>query len=265
MSFGGPIFSFDHNWKEPIVERLTWLTNVLTHRDNSEQRRQPRTYPRRQMEYAVLPETIIERQRLDNFIWSKQKGAMLLPIWTDASVLTVQADSGQPDVTVSTAFYDYDEGEYLILWRDFETYEAVQIDSLTSSVVMLAENLAATWPVGTIVAPARLARMSQSVQGQQYAHDIRPYRFQFDIDEASVSTNRITALSPDSYLSVDTFPNATEAAMFRILVISTFAPILIFRPAQLQLTAEQGRRLPCLCRTKKPLKTGRQFPIGGAF
>lgn len=210
MAYSGVTFSFDHNWSEPVIERMTWLTDVLRHRDASEQRRQPRRKARRQLEYSVLPVTPIERQRLDNFIWANQKSGMLLPIWTDASYLTSAAASGQPDVTVSTPYYDYDAGAYLILWRDFETYEAVQISSLTSSVVTLSENLASTWPVNTIVCPARLARMSQSVQGQQHAHNVRPYRFLFDIDEASVSVNRITAQSPSQYLSVDVLPGSTD-------------------------------------------------------
>lgn len=210
MSYSGKVFSFDHNWSEPITERLSWLTNVLPHRDASEQRRQPRRKPRRQLEYSVLSVSQIERQRLDNFIWANQKGAMLLPIWTDAQVLQSSAASGQPIVSVSTSTYDYDAGAYLILWRDFETYEAVQISSLTSSTVTLSENLASTWPAGTIVCPARLARMSQQVQGQQHAHEIRPYRFLFDIDEASPSTNRMATLSPNSYLSVDVFETISE-------------------------------------------------------
>ena len=164
--FSGAVFSFDHNWSEPIIERLLWLTNILSHRDASEQRRQPRRKPRRQLEYSVLPTAAIERQRLDNFIWSKQRGAMLLPIWTDAQILTTAAASGQPVVSVNTTTYDYDVDAYLILWSDFETYEAVQIDSLTSSAVTLGENLVSTWPAGTVVCPARLARMSQSAQGQ---------------------------------------------------------------------------------------------------
>lgn len=210
MAYSGIVFSFDHNWSEPVIERMTWLTDVLRHRDASEQRRQPRRKARRQLEYSVLPVTSIERQRLDNFIWANQKSGMLLPIWTDASYLTSAAASGQPDVTVATPYYDYDAGVYLILWRDFETYEAVQISSLTSSVVTLSENLASTWPTGTVVCPARLARMSQSVQGQQHAHGVRPYRFLFDIDEASVSVNRITAQSPTQYLSVDVLPGSTD-------------------------------------------------------
>lgn len=210
MAYSGTVFSFDHNWIEPVIERMLWLTDVLRHRDASEQRRQPRRKARRQLEYSVLPVTSIERQRLDNFIWANQKGGMLLPIWTDASYLTVQANSGQPDVTVATTTYDYDVDAYLILWSDFETYEAVQIDSLTSSAVTLGENLASTWPAGTVVCPARLARMSQSAQGQQHAHGVRPYRFLFDVDEASVSSNRITAQSPDQYLSVDALTSISE-------------------------------------------------------
>ena len=208
--FSGAAFSFDHNWSETVTERLSWLTNVMAHRDASEQRRQPRRKPRRQLEYSVLPVTQIERQCLDNFIWANQKGAMLLPIWTDAQVLQSTAASGQAVVSIQTTTYDYDANGYLILWRDYQNYEAVKVQSLTSSAVTLTENLLSTWTPGTIVCPARLARMSQQVQGQQHAHEVRPYRFLFDVDEASPSTNRAATLSPNQYLSTDVFEAISE-------------------------------------------------------
>jgi len=217
LAYSGNVFSFPHNWESDITERLSWLTNVLTHRDGSEQRRQPRLYPRRMLEYSVLPETVLLQTRLDNFLWANSSAAMIVPIWTDAQRLTVAASSGAGTVTIPTTTYDYDANGYVILWRSPSSYEVVAISSLTSTTLTLEENLVSTWPVGTVVAPARLGRLTQSMPGQQIAHGIRPYSLVFEIDEASYSTNRITALSPTQYLSTDLFefptvPTSTEAS-----------------------------------------------------
>lgn len=218
MAFPGRVFSYPPNWTDDVIERLSWLTDVLPRRDGSEQRRQVRKYPRRVLEYAVLAQTPQLRSRLDNFIWSSQDEAVMVPIWTDATRLSAAANSGQANVSVSTTYLDYDTNGYLILWNSPTSYEVVAIQSLTSSTVTLAQNLISTWPAGsTVVAPARLARFAQSFSGSQIAHDVRPYKILFEIDEGSFSTNRITALSPSTYLSVDvfnptTFGQATEGS-----------------------------------------------------
>lgn len=217
MAYSGNVFSFDHNWSDDVIERLTWLTNVLVHRDGSEQRRQPRRYPRRMLEYNVLPTSQLFQTRLDNFLWANSDAAMLVPIWTDAQRLTTAATGGTPTVTISTTTYDYDANGYVILWASPSSYEAVAIASLTSTTLTLEENLVSTWPIGTVVAPARLGRLTQQMPGRQIAHNVRPYSLVFEIDEGNFSTNRITTLSPTQYLSRDTFefptlPTHTEAS-----------------------------------------------------
>jgi hypothetical protein len=217
MAYSGAVYSFPQNWADDVIERLSWLTDVMTHRDGSEQRRQPRLYPRRMFEYSVLPQSQVLQTRLENFLWGKSDEAMIVPIWTDAQRLTTAATSGTATVTVNTVTYDYDANGYVILWRSPSSYEVVAIDSVASGGLTLAENIATTWPIGTIVAPARLGRLTQQMQGTQIAHNLRPYKLIFEIDEASYSTNRITALSPTQYLSRDTFefptvPTSTEAS-----------------------------------------------------
>lgn len=169
------------------------------------------------LEYSVLPLTPLLQTRLDNFLWAKSNEAMVVPIWTDAQRLSSAATSGTLTVTVNTVTYDYDTNGYVILWRSPTSYEVVAISSVASGNLTLTENLVSTWPVGTVVAPARLGRLTQQMPGTQITHGIRPYKLIFEIDEASVSTNRITSLSPTQYLSTDTFefptvPTSTEAS-----------------------------------------------------
>lgn len=199
MAYSGLVFAWDHNWKEAIPERLLWLTDAIEHRDASEQRRTVRLDPRRQLEYSVLPLTIREKGALENFLYIHLGEAVMLPIWTDAQTLRISAASGQPVVEVDTVGYDFDAGAHLCLWKDWLTYEVVQIDSLDETSVTLTENLAATWPAGTVVLPARLARFTQQQDGTRYGGNIASYRLTFEIDEASRSVNRVDATSPPTY------------------------------------------------------------------
>lgn len=216
--YSGRVFTESHNWSDDIIERLSWLTNVIVRRDGSEQRRQVRLHPRRMLEYSVLPQSPLLQTRFDNFLWGASDEAMMVPIWTDVQRLGTAAASGTNTVTVNTVTYDYDTNGYVILWRSPTSYEVVAISSVASGSLTLAENLVSTWPAySTVVMPARLGRLSQQMQGNQIAHGLRPYKLIFEIDEGSYSTNRITTLSPTQYLSTDTFefptvPTATEAS-----------------------------------------------------
>jgi len=168
------------------------------------------------LEYSVLAQTPLLRSRLDNFLWGSQDQAVVIPIWTDATRLGTAATSGSSSITVSTANLDYDASTpvsnyYVILWASESSYEVVKVSAVSSGALTLAENLVSTWPAGsTIVAPAKLARISQQVSGNQIAHDLRPYKILFDVDESSPSVNRITTLSPTTYRGVDVYKPATE-------------------------------------------------------
>lgn len=199
MAYSGAVFSWDHNWKDDIAERLIWLTDVLTHRDDTEQRRTTRLDPRRSLAYSILPLSISEKTALENFLYAQFGKAVMLPIWTDAQTLQTAAASGQPVVEVGTVGYDFDAGEYLCLWRAWNDYEVVQIDSLDAASVTLAENLAATWPVGTVVLPARLARIIQQQQGTRWGGNLASFALTFEVNESSRSVNRVDATSPPTY------------------------------------------------------------------
>lgn len=218
MAYEGFVFAENHNWNDDIVERLSWLTNVIVRRDGSEQRRQVRLHPRRMLEYSILRQTTLLQTRLDNFLWGASSRAMMVPIWTDGQRLSVAAASGADTITVDTVTYDYDTNGYVMLWRSPTEYEVVAISAVASGSLTLAEELENDWPANTtIIVPARLGRLTQQMQGSQIAHGLRSYKLVFEIDEASYSTNRITALSPTQYLSTDTFefptlPPTTEAS-----------------------------------------------------
>lgn len=199
---------------------MSWLTDKIEHRDASEQRIQGRLDPRRQLEFSVLPLDDHERSALDVFMWGAMRSPVVVPIWTDPQTLQSAASSGQPVVTIPTTTYDFDEDAYICLWQDWNSYEVVQIDSLTSSSVTCTENLVSTWPAGTCVLPARLARINPRQSSTRMGGgnltpsvvseglcDVAPWKVVFDIDETSRSINRLGSLTPTQYLSIDVYPS----------------------------------------------------------
>lgn len=78
-----PVFSVIPNWKEGLLERLEYKTNVLTSTSDAEQRRAMRLYPRRSFEASFLREKSV-RSRLDTFISGNGHGEFLMPLWHES-------------------------------------------------------------------------------------------------------------------------------------------------------------------------------------
>lgn len=201
----GKIWAGRPNWRDGILERLEWLTDVLPRRDESEQRRQVRLHPRRTLEYLFTYNDPQYRALLDNFLKSSKNDPALFPIWTDAVPLTTSAASGQNQIQVSTTGRDYDVGQQVLLIRDPLAYEVGEIESMTTSTITLTANLAATWPAGTYVAPARPAFIGDAASALRYAKDLKETRLLIQIDAGSVSTNRWGNISPEQYLGLDLY------------------------------------------------------------
>lgn len=210
MAFTGKVFSFEHNAAELITERLSFLSTISPGRDGSEQRASVRSCPRRELDYSFLPLSPAERAHIENFVWASQKDNVLIPIWTDAQTLSVQANSGQPNVIVNTVTYDFDATYYVLLWKSRTEYEAVEIDTVNSGSLELVQDLLSTWPIGTVILPARLGHVSTKAEGSTYQADVRPFKVTCRIAEDSESLNRVGSLSPQQYMAYDIFTNEPE-------------------------------------------------------
>lgn len=212
MAYTGKVFSYSHNWTERVRERLAWKTNVIPKRAGLEQRFKLRSRPRRSLEYFVEPMDAGELRRLDNFLWSSLHENILVPIWTYPDQLSSNLASGSNVVSLETAFKDYDDNAHLLFYGGPDNYEAVAIESLNSSELTLAENTARQWDKGTPVFPARLGRFSPQIRATVFGSDDKAYSANFEILETKYSTNRITAISPETYRSRDLFLDKPETS-----------------------------------------------------
>src|SRR3546814_9546243 len=77
-----PVWSIRPNWREGVLERLEWLTDVLSSTIGVEQRRALRVSPRRYIEITVNP-TGNERSFLDLVLHKMGSDKWLFPLWWD--------------------------------------------------------------------------------------------------------------------------------------------------------------------------------------
>lgn len=211
----GLVWNHKHNVQgAPILERLAWLTDVISKRSGAEQRRALRSGARRSLEYKVTPLNAVERATLENFIHKalSDMEPVLFPIWTDSERLTAQLSAGASSIPLSTATKDYDAGGYVILRRAVDDYEVIEIDSITGSAINLAVNTAETWPAGAVIAPARPGYFRPLVPGSRFSRDGKHITVGFEILPSSVSSNRFASVSLTQYRSRDVLLDRPEVS-----------------------------------------------------
>lgn len=156
MDVSLPVWTIRPNWKEGVLERLEWLTDVITSEVGVEQRRSVRQSPRRSFEITVNP-TRGERTYLDLLMHRLGSNEWLFPLWHDQGVLTATAALGTQTLAMDTTFREFRDGDYALLYRSAFVWEVVQVSGITDASIGLSAKTAAAWPRGTKVFPLRRA------------------------------------------------------------------------------------------------------------
>lgn len=159
-----PIFSFRANWREPMAERLAFLTDVLAGTQGAEQRRSVRQTPRRTFEADFLL-TGRERTFWDLFINALGGGEVAAPLYwemvTTTATLTATVDD-RIEFDTSYREWEYHAGYLAMLIRDSALdYEIVEIIGVDAGGVDLAGPVTRSWPKGTKLLPLRRAVLDQ--------------------------------------------------------------------------------------------------------
>lgn len=159
-----PVWSFRANWKEPMTERLGFLTDVLTASLGAEQRRSLRQTPRRTFEADFLL-TGPERTFWDLFINRLGGGQVVVPLYWETVTLTsalTATVSDRIDFDTSYREWPYHEGKLaLLVGKSALDYEVVEIASVDANGVDLAAPVSRPWPRGTKLLPLRRAVLEQ--------------------------------------------------------------------------------------------------------
>lgn len=188
------VFGMRPDWTSGVTERLEWLTEILEAYDGTEQRVRLRQLPRRAFEYGFLIEGIDARV-LDHLLFAWGARIYCLPVWTDVSILTGEATVGSTTLTVQDATNsDYHAGGLAVLWRSNTRHEAVEILSIAGDTLTLKLPLAGSWPAGTRVFPARLARLEGEVTVTRPTDTIALGRCRFSVEDITSPT--VTDVGP---------------------------------------------------------------------
>lgn len=155
------VYAVDIDWTNGFDEALGWLTDVLAGPDDTEQRVQ-NIYPdpRFSCKYRSMTMSARESAQLMSKLWGWQTRVFGVPWWKDETELTGDIAAGAMVIPCDTTYRPgLAAGMTMILFRDFNTWEALQIHDVTASTITLEVATLKDWKAGDLAIPIRLARM----------------------------------------------------------------------------------------------------------
>lgn len=153
----------------PYDEELEFKTDIITLKDGTEQRISVRKNPRQFFKWNHVIEDGLERQRIHNILYEWQTRTYGIPIWHDMVRLTSLAASGSTSLNVTnTAYTDFRQDELVVIYQDDTVFNVLTASAIGSTTITLDNPTTDEFPIGTIVAPLRIAEIVGKVAGKRY-------------------------------------------------------------------------------------------------
>jgi len=146
-----PVWTFEANWTDDVVESLEFFTKILTSKSGAEQRNAHRNTPRRMLEFKVS-ESGTARTLMNNFIELHGGSRIYLPLWFDQYETTLVSPSGAKNLFVPIVDVMLSVDDVVFITNgDPLVYELAEIASFAADRIVTKANLTKTWDVGTRV------------------------------------------------------------------------------------------------------------------
>lgn len=153
------VFGYAPDWSEAPRETYAWLTDVLTAQDGSEQRVALRGAPRRGLAFRIVALDQHQCNVLETLLLGWQARLYALPVWTDPQWLAAPLAAGSLSIPCATSGYEFAPDGLALLWRDYLTFESVEVASVGGASLALKRPTVAAWPAGTRLLPVRFGRL----------------------------------------------------------------------------------------------------------
>lgn len=201
------VWGFNPDWSNGVTERLTWATDVLANYDGSEQRIRLRDNARRGIEYGFLAEGH-DARLLEALTFGWGARLYCLPVWWEADTLASGISAGATSVTVTdAALKDYRAGGLVVFWSSAGKSEAVEILSISGNTLTLKLPLSQSFPAGSRVLPAVLARLDGETPLNHVTDRIVQGRARFEVDGNTDRTPTEIGVAWNGYAVLDERPD----------------------------------------------------------
>lgn len=190
MEPGFPVWTIRPNWRQGVMERLEWLTDVLVSSVGAEQRRSLRLSPRRFVEITVNP-TKNERSFLDLTLHRMGSDDWLFPLWWDQAKLATSVEAGDARVEFDNTYREFLTGGLALIYKDAFTWEVISIGGQDDEGLDLDVVLDSDWSAGVKLYPLRLARLPVETNLSALTSTVGESVLMFQVIEANDFTETV--------------------------------------------------------------------------
>lgn len=179
--------------EDPLTERLVFVTDVMEHRDGTEQRVAVRGEAPRQEVDMIIEHEGRARQYLETLVFSNQGLSFGLPVWWEQTRLTSPITATDTLANVQeTAYRDFRVGSNFIVWTGPFDWEVLQVDTVGSSSITASSQFQGDYTAGALVMPVRVGFMKENLSGLKRPVNLQQNRVAFaiadnDLDLADAS------------------------------------------------------------------------------
>lgn len=196
-------FPWRHNWDTPLIERVSFRTNISRARTGAEEGGVVRSKPRRELEFVQVLKNNDERRRLRAQLWAHQNAKWFIPVRQDVELLSASLLSGGTTVPVTTTNKDYEVGGYIGLRQlaDDGSITHWEYQLITAVNTLSVECTPLTYDYATNkshVYPARRALLDKSINIRGHAAEVEELTItaRLLVEDESTIPNRITVWHP---------------------------------------------------------------------
>jgi hypothetical protein len=204
---------FPYEPEAPIVEKLSFLTDIRERQNGTEQRASLRANPRQTFVVTYLLEGD-ERKAAALCLADAQARAFGLPVWFEGTTLTAAATIGSPTINVgATAYSDLRVNGLAVIFNTSKDYEILEIQSIGGSTITFKSNVTKNFAAGTRVMPVRITFANEVLRGSREVVNLQEYRIQLSALDNGVDLSSTAAWSSYAGKVLLDDPNFTDGSL----------------------------------------------------
>jgi len=184
----------------PVLELLSFKTDILEHKDGSEQRISIRKQPRQGFE-GRLYLTGLQRQITQALLFGWQGMTVALPLPMEQMKIT-SAVTGGVDDTVnvsSTEYLDIRIGGLAAIIKDDHTFDVLTVLSKTATSITFEQTIVNNYDVNDKVYPVRLTVIEGMIQGRRPPVNLETMKVKFTATENDIGAPTADTTAFSSY------------------------------------------------------------------
>jgi hypothetical protein len=167
--------------EEPMKEGMEFMTDIMETLDGTEQRIALRKNPRQTYDTQYMKWNP-ERQAIENMIFDWQGRIFGMPVWYELMTLTSSASEDDLVINVNTTAYrDLRVGSLVVIRKNFQEFDALEIESFTATSITFISGLTHDYAAGAEVYPVRKAYIDNQVRGSKSILDAELYNIRWRV------------------------------------------------------------------------------------